>query len=126
MNNTNNMSSRKGANNKRTRRVHDLKFLSWNVHDIRTKDDGLKSSMDEFMDVLNLNDVFCLQETKESVKIAGFRCFNSNRKSSRSGGVCIGVKNDISKGVIPVNTGCCDDIVAVRFKKGFFAHAHWE
>ena len=121
MTKSNAITNSEGANNKRMRKIHDLKFLSWNVHDIRTKDEGLKSSMDEFMEVLNKNDVFCLQETKEPVKIAGFRCFNSNRKSSRSGGVCIGVKNDISKGVIPVNTSCCDDLVAIRLKKGFFA-----
>jgi len=85
------------------------------------KDEGPKSSMDDFMEVIKEKDVFCLQETKEPVKIAGYRCFNSNRKSSRSGGVCIGVRNDISKGVIAVNTSCCEDIVAVRFKKGHFA-----
>jgi exonuclease III len=113
--------SKTHANSKRVRKVHDLKFLSWNIHDVRMKDEGLKSSMDEFLDILNENDVFCLQETKDPVKIAGFRCFNSNRKSSRSGGVCIGVKNDISKGVVPLNTSCCEDIVAVRFKKDHFS-----
>jgi exonuclease III len=113
--------NRTGVPIKRPRRIHELKFVSWNIHDIRTSNEGLKSSMDDFTELLNKNDVFCLQETKEPVKIAGFRCFNSNRKSSKSGGVCIGVRNDISKGVISVNTGCCDDIVAVKFKKGFFA-----
>ena len=62
-----------------------------------------------------------MQETKEPVKIPGFRCYNSNRGNSRFGGVCIGVKNDLSKGIVPVCTKSCQDIAAVRLKKHFFA-----
>ena len=68
MNKATKTTCKKGADTKRTmktRRIYDLNFLSWNVHDIRTKDEGLKSSLDEFTDVIGTNDVFCLQETKE-------------------------------------------------------------
>jgi exonuclease III len=84
------------------------------------KDEGLKSTLNDFRDLVKDTDVFCLQETKDPIKVAGFRCFNSNRKLSRSGGVCIGVKNDICKGVSTVNTSCSEDIIALRFKRGYF------
>lgn len=113
-------SNKQSVTSKSKRRVHDLKFLSWNIHDMRLKEEGLKSSLKEFMEILLQNDLICLQETKEPVKIADYRCYNSNRKSSRSGGVCIGVKNDISKGVVPIDTSCCEDVVAVKLKKWYF------
>ena len=40
-----------------------------------------------------------LQETKRPVKICGYRCYNSNRPNSKSGGVCIAVKNEVDKWV---------------------------
>jgi exonuclease III len=113
-----------GMTSKKKRRVHDLKIMSWNIHDIRMKDEGLKSSLKDINDLLMANDLICLQETKEPVKIADFRCYNSNRKTSRSGGVCICIKNDISKGVVSINTKNCEDVVAVKLKKSFFAMPH--
>ena len=110
-----------GMKTKKKRRVRDLKILSWNIHDIRMKDEGLKTSLKDISELLIVNDIICLQETKQSVKIADFRCYNSNRATSRSGGVCICIKNDISGGVASINTKNCDDVVAIRLKKSFFA-----
>lgn len=103
------------------RRRHDINLLSWNIHDIRLKDVGPKTLLPEFLDITKNKDILCFQETKDPIKIANFRCFNSNRPSSRSGGVCIAVKNEISKGVCLVNTTKCPDIVAIRLKKHCFA-----
>ena len=102
-------------------RKHSLSFLSWNVHDIRLSDDGLKTNLQEFNGIISNRDIVLLQETKEPVKMSNYRCFNSNRPSSRSGGVCIAVKNEISKGVSTYNTSCCHDIVAIKLRKCHFA-----
>lgn len=112
VNNTTKMSTKK--------RRHILQLMTWNVHDIRLRDEGIKTNIPDFQNIINATDIVCLQETKEPVKISNYRCFNSNRHSSRSGGVCIAIKNDISKGVIAINTKCCNDIVAVKLKKSYF------
>ena len=103
------------------KRRHNLQLMTWNVHDSRLKDEGLKHTSSDFLRCIETSDILCLQETKESIKLANYRCFNSNRPTSRSGGVCIAVKNDISKGVVSVNTKECSDIIAVKLKKNFFA-----
>ena len=121
--------SRKGVNNKRmsstkTSVIHrrqNLQLMTWNVHDMRLKDEGLKSASADFLKAVDGSDILCLQETKEQVKFANYRCFNSNRPKSRSGGVCIAVKNDIRAGVTNVNTKDCCDIIAIKLKKSYFA-----
>ena len=102
-------------------RTHSLKIMSWNIHDIKMKDEGLKSNHSDFLGRINNIDIMCLQETKELVKISKYRCYNSNRTASRSGGVCICMENELSKGVRPVNTDGCDDIVAIELKKDYFS-----
>ena len=72
-----------------------LKILSWNIHDAAAIQ-GKKVDDPSFLRIINEADIFCLQETKEALKIPNFRCFNSNRVDSRSGGVCLGIRNELS------------------------------
>ncbi len=60
------------------------------------------------MKVLTQSTIFCLQETKQDFFLPNYECFNSNRKNSRSGGVCIGVHRSLSKEVRQVKTSCSD------------------
>ena len=88
------------------------------------KDEGIKTKISEFTSIIKNHDIICLQETKEAIKISDYRCFNSNRKSSRSGGVCICVRNNLSKGVIKLNTSSTPDIIAIKLKKSHFNMHH--
>ena len=103
------------------KRRHSLQLMFWNVHDMRLKDEGLNTNSVDFIKCIEDSDILCLQETKESVKLPNYRCFNSNRPSSRSGGVCIAVRNELSKGVVNIGTKDCNDIIAVKLKKSHFA-----
>ena len=94
-----------------------INFISWNIHDARSKDEGNKVELIEFRSLILPSTYFiCIQETKRPIQIEGFRCFNSNRQTSRSGGVCIAVKNEISHLVSPVY---CNhpDVVAILINK---------
>ena len=71
-----------------------LKILSWNIHDAASIE-GKKVEDNSFLSVITQADIFCLQETKEEVKIPNYRCFNSMRTDSRSGGVCLGIKTEL-------------------------------
>ena len=99
---------------------HNISLLSWNLNDAKMKNEGLKTKLADFTKIIDGNHIVCLQETKMAVKIADYRCHNSNRKNSRSGGVCICVKNNLSKGTSLINTDVSDDIVAIKLKKSFF------
>ena len=80
-----------------------VKILSWNIHDA-SGIQGKKVEDPSFLAVIDKADIFCLQETKEEIKVPNFRCFNSNRGDSRSGGVCLGIKNDLSHHLSPLQT----------------------
>lgn len=90
-----------------------IHVMTWNIHDIQTRDEGPKTKLADYKATTKRADVVCLQETKQPIKIPGFRCFNSNRAGSRSGGVCIAVTNELSPLVtaVPVTH---PDVVAVR------------
>ena len=72
-----------------------LSILSWNIHDA-SGIQGKKVEDPSSLSIIDKADIFCLQETNEQLKIPNYRCFNSNRGDSRSGGVCLGIKNTIS------------------------------
>ena len=72
-----------------------INILSWNIHDAAGIN-GKKVEDDEFLQIINRGDIICLQEIKESLKIPNYRCFSSLRADSRSGGVCIGIKNSLA------------------------------
>jgi len=91
----------------------DLSFLSWNINDSRTSSEGSKAGDSDFTSVLTNHDIFCLQETKDCFTIPNYSCFNSNRPDSRSGGVCIGIKKSLAKGVAQFKTRGSHDIIGV-------------
>ena len=80
-----------------------LNILSWNINDA-SGIQGKKIDDPSFLSIINKADIFCLQETKEELKIPNFRCFNSNRGDSRSGGVCLGIQNKLSHHLDPLKT----------------------
>ena len=79
-------------------RRKNISIMSWNIQDsIGDKTNKFETS--EFLSILSPHSIMCLQETKIQVKIEGHASYNSCRNGSRSGGVCILVKNNIRKGV---------------------------
>jgi len=105
--------------NKKQASRDQLAVMSWNIQD-STGDGSNKFENKEFLSILNQADILCLQETKKQVKIEGYLSFNSNRKNSRSGGVCILAENDLRKGVSCVPCSESDDIIVVKLDKNFF------
>ena len=91
-----------------------INLLSWNINDIKDKVLGLKTASLEFLAQLDGQDIFCLQETKEDVKIPLFKCYNKLRGDSRSGGLCIGVRREIDHLVQLMDTEHYHDIMAIR------------
>ena len=96
-----------------------LSIMSWNIQD-STGDLTNKFEISDFLSITKHNSIICLQETKSQVKIEGFVSYNSNRQSSRSGGVCILVNNNLRKGVSRVPFKESDDIIAIKLDKHFF------
>ena len=94
-----------------------LNILSWNIHDA-SDIQGKKISDPSFLSIINKADIFCLQETKEELKIPNYKCFNANRSDSRSGGVCLGIRNDLSHYLCSLNTEkFSKDFQAVQLSK---------
>ena len=95
-----------------------LNILSWNINDSSDKLLGNKSTNMDFVNILAQHDIFCLQETKEEVKIPNFRCYNKLRKGSRSGGLCIGIRQELVKHLKIMNTDIfSEDIQAAKVSK---------
>ena len=93
--------------------------MSWNIQD-SVGDGANKFETKGFLSKLSKCNIVCLQETKKQVKIEGYISFNSNRKNSRSGGVCILAENYLRKGVSSVSCSESEDIVVVKLDKNFF------
>ena len=91
----------------------EIPILSWNVHDITDQTLGMKTSLNDFCQILKSGLIFCLQETKKEVQLPEYLCFNQLRSKSRSGGLCIGVHRSISDKIKRV---ACDseDILAIN------------
>ena len=73
--NTTNVNS---TNCEKTR--HKISLLSWNINDVKMKNEGLKTKSIDFAKALKGHHIIGLQETKKPVKVANYRCHNSNRK----------------------------------------------
>ncbi len=93
---------------RRSNRQNNLSILSWNIHDTMTKKEGPKSEDADFAEIIARSSIFCLQETKKEFFISNYKCYNSNRSGSRSGGVCIGVHRSILDCTKTLETGCPD------------------
>ena len=93
--------------------------MSWNIQD-STGDGSNKFENENFLSVLKQANILCLQETKKQVKVEGYLSFNSNRKNSRSGGVCILIENSLRKGVSHIPCNDSEDIIVAKLDKNFF------
>ena len=97
--------------------IKDLSVISWNIHDTMSRLEGPKPEDPDFYQTLTKSSIFCLQETKQEFYLPNYKCFNSNRTGSRSGGVCIGVHRSIIDQVKPVETNCPDFQALTVFPK---------
>ena len=97
--------------------IDNLKILSWNIHDSSNGKEGKKVNDDEFRKILTSCPIFCLQETKDELFIPDYQCFNTLRKGTRSGGLCIGVHRSISKQIQIIKTDS-PDIQSVKISLG--------
>ena len=70
--------------------------VTWNIHDIYSKTEGLKTEDEDFLKIISSHLIFCLQETKRKVTLPDFRCFNKLRVGSRSGGLCMGIHKSLA------------------------------
>ena len=96
--------------------AHTLSILSWNIHGNADTIEGPKNENPDVLDYLCRHHVFCLQETKMEISVPNYRCYNKNRKTSRSGGVCIGVHRSLEKCTKELKTPC-SDIQAIMLRR---------
>ncbi len=99
---------------------HSIKFLCWNINHSRDKHEGAKVDIPDVRELINNHDIFALQETKGVVNLQNYCCFNSNRKGSNSGGVCIGVHKSLKNGVSRIPIRNSEDFVVVKLRSNFF------
>ena len=101
-----------------TQMFNNLKILSWNIQSSNTVS-GSKFDDQPFRDILNKNDILCLQEIRQSIKYPGYRAFNKTRSHEKNGGVCTLVKNEIAEGVHRFSS-TIPDLVVCKLKRSFF------
>ena len=93
-------------------------IISWNINDACDKTCGDKTLTPDFAEIIKSCQIFCLQETKREVQFSEYRCFNQTRKSSRSGGVCIGIHRSLEKYIKQQKTGD-EDIAAITLSRKY-------
>ena len=94
-----------------------LDILSWNVQDIKNQTLGDKTLLTEFYNVISKGIIVCLQETKEIVHMKDYKCYNSNRTESRSGGLCTAIHRSIDIKNVKIIPCDSPDILAVKIPK---------
>ena len=97
---------------------YNTKILSWNIQSSNTIS-GSKFNDPEFCEILQQHDIICLQETRQCVKVPGFRAFNNTRDSEKHGGVCTLIKNSIKDGVHRISSKY-SDMVICKMKQAYF------
>ena len=100
-----------------------IKILNWNINDMSHSTLDFKHKLPDFTKNISECDVFCLQETKGDVKIPNFRCFNNLRPDSRSGGVCIGIRQNMAAhSNIVKDQRLGDDMICVKISKDLLGY----
>ena len=94
-----------------------LDILSWNVQDIKNQTLGDKTLLTEFYNVISKGIIVCLQETKEIVHMKDYKCYNSNRTESRSGGLCTAIHRSVDSKNVKIIPCDSPDILAVKIPK---------
>ena len=98
-----------------------LQIVSWNIECQNSSTIGCKFDDGEFAAFLGKHDIICLQETKGAVSLPNYRSHNQNRADSRSGGVAILYKNELSRGISRIKINSNPDIIAIKLHKNFFS-----
>lgn len=80
----------------------------------------MKTDQKDFVDILKPNLIFCLQETKGTIKLEDYHCYNKLREGSASGGVCTGIHRSISGSVKEFRNTGSSDIQAFTISKRTF------
>jgi exonuclease III len=98
-----------------------LNLLTWNIQSSNNIE-GNKFEDVKFANIFNKYDIVCLQETRQDVKLSGFRSRCSIRKGQKSGGVCILFKNKFIGGIEEVlkKSKNSSDIIICKLKRSFF------
>ena len=97
----------------------EITVLSWNIHDATDSIEGPKSEDKDFAEIIRRSTIFCLQETKQDFSFPDYRCFNSLRKDSRSGGLCIGVHRSLEDKIKPIELESPDlQAISLRLQTG--------
>ena len=94
-------------------------IISWNIQSTNSVLTGSKFEDPEFCKIIENSQFTCLQEIRQPVTHAGFRVYNNTRKDNKSGGVCIMIRNSLSRGVKQVQSRL-EDIVACKLDKTYF------
>ena len=97
---------------------YNTKILSWNIQSSNTIS-GSKFHDTDFCKIFEQHQIICLQETRQSIKVPGFRAFNNVHVNEKHGGVCTLVKNEILGGIIRISSKI-PDIVVCKMKQHFF------
>ena len=77
-------------------KINSFEIVHWNIQHGRSAN-GAKVDDPDFVRILSGSSVFCLQETKTSISLPGYKCFNKSRVKSKSGGLCTGIARDFAK-----------------------------
>ena len=109
------------THNKRTKSIRNaipasrnLSILQWNIQSANSGG-GPKTDDEDFVKIISLSSIFCLQETKTEFSLPGYWCFNKLRSGSKSGGLCIGIERELcSKWKVTEIQNDCEDILAVN------------
>ena len=96
-----------------------MKILSWNIQS-RNNVVGSKTCDNDFITILEPNDIICLQETRQQVKIDGYGAYYSLRNNKKNGGLVTLVKNTLRAGTEKVPDVTSSEMLVIKLKKSFF------
>ena len=96
-------------------KLYNTKILSWNIQSSNTVS-GSKFHDPDFCKILEQHQIVCLQETRQCIKVPGFRALNNTHDNEKHGGVCTLIKNEISDGIYKVSS-TIPDIVVCKMKQ---------
>ena len=96
-----------------------ITIISWNIQSTNCGLTGSKFDDPEFCKIIENSQFTCLQEIRQPVTHPGYRVYNNTRNNDKYGGVCIMIRNSISRGVKRVHQPT-DDVIACKLDKNFF------
>ena len=93
-----------------------LSILSWNIQS--SKSEGVDKFSDPiFMKNILSHDIVCLQETRQAVKVPGYRSLCTTRAGEKYGGVAILLKYELIGGFQEIKKYKAIDLVICKLKK---------